>query len=153
MFRFNTFSRKVTPGSGHLTPAERDQRGREIREWTRSHQQTFACDPCELLLSSRAIDAATWTQWKHANSASYRPYTDYPFLVRLAGVVDQALASASDCIIDFGQLSCPYRFRILAKSELPHRTHFGDKDLSDKLSLGVRQLRRGRGPVSQGCGF
>jgi hypothetical protein len=112
------FPQKWHQGPAHLTAEERDQRRREIREWTRLHQQTFVCDPCELLLVlPRAIDAVTWTQWKCENLSGYRPYSDYPFLVKLVGLLDRALASESEVIMDFGQLSCPYCFRILVPKD------------------------------------
>jgi len=124
------------------TPEERDRRRRDIQDWTRLHQQTFVCDPCELMLFlPREIDAATWDHWKRKDSLSHRPYADYPFLVRLAGLVDEALASQADCIVDFGQLSCPYCSRLLVpKNHLsPKCKRCGSSDL-EHLGSGIATM-------------
>lgn len=118
VFDLLPFPEKWHKGPAGFTPEEREQRRKDTRNWTTLHQQTFICDSCELMLFlPRAIDSATWTEWKHKTLAGFRPYTDYPFLVRLAGMVDQALASNPACIMDFGQLSCPYCSRILVPKD------------------------------------
>jgi hypothetical protein len=102
------------------TQEERNQRKRDIEEWTRLHQQTFVCDPCELMLFlPRQIDAATWKEWKRVDWLGHRPHTNYPYLVTLARRIDESLAARGECVMDFGELLCPYCSRLLiAKDEL-----------------------------------
>src|SRR5690242_2850333 len=98
--------RGPSPGA---TAAECDRRRHEMQEWERLHLQTLVCDPCELMLFLPGqIDAATWNEWKRKDLLSHRPHTNYPFLVRLARLVDDTLASSHQCVMDFGKLSCPY---------------------------------------------
>lgn len=89
-------------------------------DWERLHSQTLVCDPCEVMLFlPKAIDAVTWNKWKCEDLLSHRPHTDYPFLVRLVGMVDEALAASPNCVTEFGRLSCPYCSRMLVpKKEL-----------------------------------
>jgi hypothetical protein len=123
------------------TQEERDQRTRDIKEWARLHRQTFVCDPCELMLFvPRQIDAATWNEWKRADLLGHR-HTDYPYLVTLARRVDEALAAKGECVMDFGELSCPYCSRLLvAKDELsPKCKRCGSSDLQD-LGSGIATM-------------
>src|ERR1043165_1211451 len=88
VFFLNPFPEKWLKGPGLCTPEEREQRRHDIPEWERSHQQVFVCDRCKVILFlPRAIEAAAWHKWKRENSVGYTPYTDYPFLVKLADKV------------------------------------------------------------------
>lgn len=108
-----------------------------MQEWERLHLQTLVCDPCEVVLFlPRQIDAETWIEWKRVDLLSRRPHTNYPFLVRLARLVDDALGSSHQCVMDFGQLSCPYCSRMLvAKDKLsPKCKRCGSPELEHKDS-------------------
>jgi hypothetical protein len=134
--------RWVRGPSSTATPEERDRRRRDIQDWTRVHQQTLVCEPCELILFlPREIDDATWSEWKRENLRSRRPYTAYPFLVRLAGLVDGALAVKPGCIMEFGQLSCPYCSRILVRKDRlsPKCKQCGSSDL-EHLDSGIATM-------------
>ncbi len=114
------------------TTEERDRRKQQMREWEKVHLQTLVCDPCELMLFlPRQIEAVGWREWKREDLLRVRPHTDYPFLVKLARRVDNALAGRSECVMDFGQLVCPYCTRVLvAKDELsPNCKRCGSSDL------------------------
>ena len=121
--------RGPSPGA---TAEERDRRRQEMQEWERLHLQTLVCDTCELMLSlPKEIDAVTWNQWKREDLLTHRPHSDYPFLVRLVGMVDEALAASPKCVMEFGQLSCPYCSRMLVpKDQLsPTCKRCGSSDL------------------------
>src|SRR5882757_10065308 len=71
---------------------DRLARKKEIKEWSTAHIDIFVCDSCDLILSlPREIDRETWAEWKRQSIADRKPYTEYPFLVALAGRVDEAL--------------------------------------------------------------
>lgn len=133
-----------------VTLEEREQRRGDIQEWIRLHEQTFICDPCELILSlPKQIDRVTWDHWKRENLSSYRPYTDYRFLVKLAYQVNEALAASSECVMDFGRLACPYCSQMLAsKNEpllnplSPKCTRCGSADI-EYLGSGIATMKRG----------
>jgi hypothetical protein len=118
--------------SRSVTQEERDHRRQDIQEWTSLHQQIFVCDPCEaILFLPKQIDGVTWNQWKREDALGHRPYSDYPFLVRLACVIDEALALRPECVMHFDQLSCPYCSQILVpKDQLsPKCKRCGSSDL------------------------
>lgn len=142
-FHLSPFPEKWLRGpSPTATPEEGSQRRRDILDWTRLHQQTFICESCELMLFlPRDIDAATWNQWKRKDSLSRRPYTDYPFLLRLAGLVDEMLAAKPDCTMEFGRLSCPYCSRLLVSKDhlSPKCKRCGSTDL-EHLDSGIATM-------------
>lgn len=132
-FTLSPFPQKWVSGPPKTaTREERDQRKRDIKEWTRRQQQTFVCDPCELMLFlPRQIDAVTWSEWKRADLLGHQPHAEYPFLVTLARRIDGALTAKRECVMDFGELSCPYCSRLLiSKDELsPKCKRCGSSDL------------------------
>jgi hypothetical protein len=114
------------------TREERVQRSRDMEEWARVHHRAFVCNPCEVqLFLPRQIDAAMWNEWKRKDLGSHRPHTDYPFLVRLVRLVDDALASSNECVIDFGQLCCPYCSQVLVAGDKlsPKCPHCGSSEM------------------------
>jgi hypothetical protein len=124
------------------TLEERDERRRAIQDWSRLHSQAFVCESCELILFlPRQIDATTWSQWKRKDLVSHRPYTDYPFLLGLAGLVDEALATKPECVMEFGQLSCPYCSRLLVSKDhlSPKCKQCGSSDL-EHLDSGIATM-------------
>lgn len=132
-FNLLPFPEKWVRGpSRSATQEERDQKRRDIQEWTSLHQQTFVCDPCELVLFlPKQIDVATWNQWKREDALRHRHYSDYPFLVSLACLIDEALVLRPECVMDFGQLSCPYCLQMLARKDQlsPKCQRCGSSDL------------------------
>lgn len=103
---------KGTPHSA--TDEERAQRKQNRRDWENRHLQTFICDNCELkLFLPKEIDKATWERWQLSDTKHKR----YPFLMKLAGQIDEKLKQQSPCCMDFGQISCPYCARELQLRE------------------------------------
>jgi hypothetical protein len=106
---------EVLKGPGpSATEQERAQRKQIFEEWQNRHLQTFICNECEFMLFlPKEIDQAPWENWQQADSKHKR----YPFLLKLARKIDEALKEKSPCSIDFGQITCPYCSRTLLFEE------------------------------------
>jgi hypothetical protein len=115
------------------TQEERAQRKQNRLEWEERHLQTFICNECDVILFlPKEIDRATWEQWQQADSKHKR----YPFLMKLAGKIDEVLKEKSPCRMDFGHISCPYCARELIRGEAlsPKCEHCGNSDVEFKCS-------------------